>query len=80
VLEEVMANYYRLRKRSLDSELNNLRFQLEALQENDEEGADERKQEIWQLTRRVQALADQRERLDRALARGPGAVQSLVGA
>ncbi|MEJ2012133.1 MAG: toprim domain-containing protein [Anaerolineales bacterium] len=80
VLEEILANYYRLRKRSLDAELNNLRFQLESLQASAEEGGEDPRQEIWQLTRRVQALADQRERLDRALARGPGAVQTLVGA
>jgi DNA primase len=79
VLEEILANYYRLRKRSLDGELNNLRFQLESLQASAEEGGDDPRQEMWQLTRRVQALADQRERLDRALARGPGAVQTLVG-
>jgi len=80
VLEEVLANYYRLRKRSLDAELNNLRFQLESLQEGGGDDAGERKDEIWQLTRRVQSLADQRIRIDRALARGPGALQTLAGA
>ncbi len=80
VLEEILANYYRLRKRSLDAELNNLRFQLEALQESEGGDQAELKEEIWQLTRRVQALADQRERLDRALARGPGTAQTMAGA
>ncbi len=33
VIEEVLANFFRLRKRSLDASLTNMRFQLEALQE-----------------------------------------------
>jgi DNA primase len=70
VIEEVLANFFRLRKRSLDASLTNLRFQLEALQEVAGEEYD--RDAMWQVTRRVQELADQRERLDRALVRGPG--------
>jgi DNA primase len=72
VVEEVLANFFRLRKRSLDNALTDLRFQLESLQDQDRETED--REGMWSLTRRVQELADQRERLDRALVRGPGAL------
>jgi len=74
VVEEILANFYRLRKRSLDGTLTNLRFQLESLQEQEGESHD--RETMWQITRRVQELADQRETLDRALVRGPGALSA----
>ncbi len=70
VIEELIANFLRLRKHRLETELTHIRFQLETLQEDEEEEA--RDERIWGLTREVQRLADQRESLDRALTRPIG--------
>jgi DNA primase len=72
VLEGIMANFLRLRKRRLELALTHLRFQLQAVQ--DIETTDEELHEdLWHHTREVQRIASEKERLDRALA-GPGAL------
>jgi hypothetical protein len=69
VLEGIMANFLRLRKRRLELALTHLRFQLQAVQEV--ETTDEALHEdVWHHTREVQRIASQKERLDRALS-GP---------
>ncbi len=76
VINEVIANFFRLRKRWLESELTHIRFQLEALQEQSPaEGADQREQ-IWKLTRDVQRLADIERRLDHVLSRHGGPIST----
>lgn len=78
VINEVIANFFRLRKRWLESELTHIRFQLEALQEQSpSEGTDQREQ-IWQLTREVQRLADIERRLDRVLSRHGGPISTAA--
>jgi DNA primase len=72
VLEGIVANFLRLRKRRLELALTHLRFQLQAVQ--DVETTDEELHEdLWHHTREVQRIASEKERLDRALA-GPGAL------
>ncbi len=78
VIDAVIANFFRLRKRWLESELTHIRFQLEALQEQSpSEGVDQREQ-IWQLTRAVQRLADIERRLDRVLSRHGGPISTTA--
>lgn len=78
VIEEVIANFFRLRKRWIESKLTHIRFQLEALQEQSPaEGADQRGQ-MWQLTREVQRLADIERRLDRVLSRHGGPISTAA--
>ncbi len=73
VVDELIANFLRLRKHRLETELTHIRFQLETLQEEEDEDAKEaRTERMWGLTREVQRLADQRESLDRALTRPLG--------
>jgi DNA primase len=70
VLEGIMANFLRIRKRRLELALTHLRFQLQEVQ--DVETKDEELHEdLWHHTREVQRIASEKERLDRALA-GPG--------
>jgi DNA primase len=77
VLEALIANFIRLRKHRLEFELTHIRFQLEALQEAEStELKEQHSEQIWGLTREVQKLADQRERLDRALIRPVGRLSS----
>jgi DNA primase len=68
VLEGIMANFLRLRKRRLELALTHLRFQLQAVQEI--ETTEELHEDLWHHTREVQRIASEKERLDRALA-GP---------
>jgi hypothetical protein len=70
VLEELNANFFRLRKRRLETELNHLRFNLEDLQGDEEGGTEEKRQMMWQVTREVQGLTTQKQRLDQALKGG----------
>ncbi|MCJ7568665.1 MAG: DNA primase [Anaerolineales bacterium] len=78
VIEEVIANFFRLRKRWIESKLTHIRFQLEALQEQSPaDGADQRGQ-MWQLTREVQRLADIERRLDRVLSRHGGPISTAA--
>lgn len=73
VIDELVANFLRLRKYRLENELTQIRFQLETLQDEDDiEDKEARTERMWGLTRDVQRLADQRERLDRALTRPLG--------
>jgi DNA primase len=69
VLEGIMANFLRLRKRRLELALNHLRFQLQAVQEVEVTDG-ELHEDLWHHTREVQRIASQKERLDRALS-GP---------
>ncbi len=69
VLEGIMANFLRLRKRRLELALTHLRFQLQAVQEVETTG-EELHEDLWHHTREVQRIASQKERLDRALS-GP---------
>lgn len=69
VVEGIMANFLRLRKRRLELALTHLRFQLQAIQEV-EITDEELHEDLWHHTREVQHIASQKERLDRALS-GP---------
>jgi DNA primase len=69
VLEEILSNFLRLRKRNLESRLTQLRFQLQMMQEaSPDVGEESELGDVWDHTREVQGLASQKERLDRALA------------
>ncbi|MGD8822702.1 MAG: hypothetical protein PVG63_06335, partial [Anaerolineales bacterium] len=68
VLDEILARFLDLRKRNLEAKLVQLRFQIEAEQENLSTGASEDKDAIWYHTREVQKLSAQKMGLDRALA------------
>ncbi len=65
VIEEIMANFLRLRKRNLEMTLTQLRFQLQAAQDS-ESINEEGQEEVWRYTREVQRIASQKDRLDRA--------------
>jgi len=67
VIEEIMTNFLRLRKRNLELTLTHLRFQLLAVQEGEsfEEGQEG---DVWHHMRKVQHIASEMDRLDRALA------------
>jgi DNA primase len=67
VLQELNANFFRLRKQRLESELNHLRFNLEDLQGDEDGLAEANRERMWQVTREVQGLTSQKQRLDRAL-------------
>jgi len=67
VIEEIMANFLRLRKRKLEVTLTHLRFQLQAVQEG-ESFEEEQEGGVWHHTREVQRIASEKDRLDRALA------------
>jgi DNA primase len=69
VVEEVLSNFMRLRKRNLEGRLTQLRFQLQMMQEVPSDASEESELgDVWDHTREVQGLASQKERLDRALA------------
>jgi DNA primase len=80
VMEEVMSNFLRLRKRNLESSLLTLQLQQQSAQDESgpgTEGADDRAKGLME---RVRQTAAQRDRLDRALARPLGAADlSAVG-
>lgn len=79
VLTDVVNQFLRLRKRNLDLELSELRFQMMAMQEPEDGDSDAAQKEVWDQARRVQSLAVQKERLDRALSgrHGPLTLESL---
>jgi DNA primase len=80
VMDEIVANFLRLRKRTLESTLSELRVQLELTQESTLSDAQDTQEDLWRLTRQVQRLALEKDRLDRALARRQGSLQdALVG-
>jgi replicative DNA helicase len=72
VLGEVLANFLRLRKRNLESQLSQLRFRIEAVQGMEIDQDQELQSQLWDHTREVQQLASKKERLDRALAQPSG--------
>jgi len=72
VLEAVVGHFMQLRKRNLEVQLNQLRFQLQAVQDADDQ--DGEKEDLWHYTRRVQDIATQKDRLDRAIKRGASQV------
>ena len=78
VINEVIANFFRLRKRWIESKLTLIRFQLEALQEESPSEGEGQREQIWQLTREVQRLADIERRLDRVLARHGGPISTAA--
>jgi DNA primase len=78
VIDEVIANFFRLRKRWLESELTHIRFQLEALQEQSPSESVDQRDQIWQLTREVQRLADIERRLDHVLSRQGGPISTAA--
>jgi DNA primase len=75
VLEEIIANFLRLRKRNLERRLTHLRFQLQEAQEYKADSEDAQK-EVWHYTREVQRFASMKDRLDRALSRQGGQMLS----
>ncbi len=76
VLEAVVAHFLRLRKRNLEEQLTQLRFQLQAMQ--DAEDQDEVEKDLWHYTRVVQDIATQKDRLDRAMTQQRGASQAML--
>ncbi len=76
VLEAVVGHFMQLRKRNLEVQLNQLRFQLQAIQDaEDKDGVEE---DLWHYTRRVQDIATQKDRLDRAIKRGASQVMLMT--
>lgn len=76
VINEILANFLRLRKRNLELFLQHLRFQLQAVQED--EPGENQQEDVWRHTREVQRVATHMERLDRALARQGGSLPSTI--
>ncbi len=76
VLEAVAGHFMQLRKRNLEVQLNQLRFQLQAIQDaEDQDGVED---DLWHYTRRVQDIATQKDRLDRAIKRGASQVMLMT--
>lgn len=69
VMEEVMLNYLRLRKRSLESDLTTLQLQVQTAQEEEGRERDGLAANIKGLLERVNQARDQKRRLEGALAR-----------
>lgn len=76
VMEELLANFLRLRKGNLETSLHYLRFQLQEAQDADEDGQTKR-EEMWDHAREVQKIASQKDRLDKALSRQGGALLAI---
>jgi DNA primase len=76
VIDEILANFLRLRRRNLELFLQHIRFELQAVQE-DEPGEDQQ-EDVWRHTREVQRVATLMERLDRALAHQGGLLPSKI--
>ena len=72
VLEEVLARFLQLRKRVLDSDLQQIQFQLLAAQDEAREAGSEATDEQAVLAGQVRKLAGQKARLEQALARRQG--------
>jgi DNA primase len=72
VLEEVLARFLQLRKRVLDSDLQQIQFLLLTAQDEAREAGSEATDEKAVLAGRVQKLAGQKARLEQALARRQG--------
>ena len=72
VLEEVLARFLQLRKRVLDSDLQQIQFQLLAAQDEAREAGSDATDEKAVLAGQVRKLAGQKARLEQALARRQG--------
>jgi DNA primase len=80
VMEEVMLNFLRLRKRNLESSLVTLQMQQQAAQEDSGGSTEGTAERTKGLMERVRQTAAQKDRLDRALARPLGTADlSAVG-
>jgi DNA primase len=85
VIEEVMSNFLRLRKRNLESNLTTLQMQVQTAQEEAEHSQEGLAANIKGLLERVNQARDQKRRLEGALARRLGAAdvpavgQGLMG-
>jgi len=85
VVEEVMSNFLRLRKRNLESNLTTLQMQVQTAQEEAEHSQEGLAANIKGLLERVNQARDQKRRLEGALARRLGAAdvpavgQGLMG-
>jgi DNA primase len=78
MMEEVLANFLRLRKRNQDAELAHLQFQLQALQEGEDVEGEEPLREMGDLKQRVRRLAQDRARIDSAIGNRNTALDSVL--
>jgi DNA primase len=78
VLDEVLADFLRLRKYNLETSLSQLRFQLQAAQEMEDDQRLMQRPDIGQHTRRAQELATDIARVDHAINKQQGARQSSL--
>lgn len=78
MMEDVLANFLRLRKRNQDAELAHLQFQFQMLQEADLEEGDEPLGEMGDLKRQVLRLAQDRARIDSAIGNRNVALDSVL--
>jgi hypothetical protein len=72
VLDEVLANFLRLRKHDLEFHLSQLRFQLQSAQEMDGDTSMMQRPEIENLIREVHVLTMRIARLDQAIMQRQG--------
>jgi DNA primase len=79
VVEGVIGSFLRLRKRSLDTALTHLQFQLQALQEGLEGEGETERQSVEDLTREVLKLGPQKDRLEAMTRRHEGPMKAGVG-
>lgn len=78
VLDEVLADFLRLRKYNLETRLSQLRFQLQAAQEQDDEKRLMQRPDIELHTRQAQDLASSIARVEKAINQRQGARQSSL--
>jgi DNA primase len=78
VIEEVEASFLRLRHRRLDDRLQELRFQIETAQELDSDSALPEIGTVKDLAKQAGWLGQQKDRLDRSLARRSGSMDPLA--
>jgi DNA primase len=78
VIEEVEASFLRLRHRRLDDRLQELRFQIETAQELDSDSALPEIGTVKDLAKQAGWLGQQKDRLDRSLARRSGSMDALA--
>ncbi len=78
-IDEITARFLQLRMRSLERNIRQLHFQIQAAQES-QVGAGSDQEAMWDLTRQVQRLAPQKSRLEQALLRRQRApLEDLIG-
>ncbi len=78
MMEEVLANFLRLRKRNQDAELGHLQFQLQVVQEGQDLEGEELLSEMGDLKQRVRRLARDRARIDSAIGNRNTALDSVL--